>query len=67
MSRNGVAIDVRVEESLHLELPRDDGIGFERVTITVEHKSGQVARLRIKAGDVVRIRHPRQKTPEPIG
>ncbi|WP_397536295.1 hypothetical protein [Roseateles sp.] len=59
--RDGVSVDVRVTETLQLEVP---GVhGPERVSITVEHKSGQLARLRVRAGDNVTIKRPARKEP----
>ena len=50
----GVAVDVRVTETLRLDVTGPDGPGV--VTITVERKSGQMTRLRIDAPTSVRIR-----------
>lgn len=61
--RDGVSVDVRVQETLRLEVPRAGG--FDLVAITVEHKSGKVARLRICAPDEVRIRRPKSREPAP--
>lgn len=55
--RDGWAIDVRVAETMLIEVPRADGM--ERVSITLEHKSGQIARLRVRAKEGVRIRPPK--------
>ena len=55
--RDGWAIDVRVAETMLIEVPRADGM--ERVFITLEHKSGQIARLRVRAKEGVRIRPPK--------
>lgn len=61
--RDGVAMDVRVLETVHLEVPGTNG-AHQRIAITVESKSGQVARLRIRAGDSVTIKRPgRQEIP----
>lgn len=62
--RDGVVMDVRVDETLtimvndtvRLDVPTAHGI--ERVAITLEHKSGKVARLRIRAADSVTIKRP---------
>lgn len=62
MTSGGVKVDVRVTETLRLEVPGQDG-STSTVAITVEHKSGQVARLRITAPLAIRIKHPR-KAPE---
>lgn len=56
--RDGWAIDVRVAETMLIEVPAADG-GAERVSITLEHKSGQIARLRVRAKEGVRIRPPK--------
>lgn len=64
--RDGVVMDVRVDETLTLEvnetlrldLPTSQGV--QRVAITLEHKSGKVARLRIRAADSVTIKRPRE-------
>jgi hypothetical protein len=63
--RDGVAMDVRVQETLRLEVPGPNGP--ETVAITVEHKSGQVARLRIRAPDKVRIVRRHRAEPAAIG
>lgn len=50
-------MDVRVDETVRLDVPKPGG-GVERVAITLEHKSGKVARLRIRAADNVTIDRP---------
>lgn len=60
--RDGWSIDVRVTETMLIEVARPDGV--ERVSITLEHKSGQIARLRVRAGDAVTIKPPKM-TREP--
>lgn len=58
--RGGVAVDVRVDETLHLEVLDILNNGkTERIAITVEHKSGGVARMRVNASRNVRITPPR--------
>lgn len=65
--RDGWAIDVRVTETMLIDVPRADG-AVERVAITLEHKSGQVARLRVRAKADVRIRPPKMaRDVEPAG
>lgn len=59
--RDGVAMDVRVRETLHLDVNGAAGAPQQRIEITVEEKSGQVARLRIRAGDDVRIVRPQRR------
>ncbi len=54
----GVSMDVRVRETLHLDVDGADGLPPQRIEVTVEEKSGQVARLRIRAGENVRILKP---------
>jgi hypothetical protein len=61
--RDGWAIDVRVAETMHIEVPGPDGM--ERVAITLEHKSGQRARLRVRAKEGVRIKPPKMDR-EPV-
>jgi hypothetical protein len=55
----GVAMDVRVHETVRLELTSADGT--ETVAITLERKDGQVARLRIQAPQAVRICKPARR------
>lgn len=50
-----MSVDVRVAESLELS------ISGERVRITVEDKSGRLARLRVEAPQDVNITPPRKK------
>lgn len=63
--RDGVSVDVRVTETLHIEVPGEHGP--ERVSITVESKSGQLARLRVRASDSVTIKRPGRKEALAIG
>lgn len=58
--RDGVTTDVRVRETLHLDVDGADGAP-QRIAITLEEKSGQIARLRIQAGDSVRIVRPAKR------
>lgn len=64
-NRAGVIVDVRVEERLRIDVPTENGI--ETVTISLEHKSGQVARLRIQAAEPVTIRPPRRRELPVVG
>lgn len=59
MSGDGIVTDIRVAETLRVEVPSPEGPRL--VTITLEHKSGQVARLRVRAPDdvVVGKKHSR--------
>lgn len=59
MSRKGVLVDVRVDDRLRIEVPVADGT--EVVTIELEHKSGQMARLRVQANESVRIHLPKRR------
>jgi len=61
MAGGGVKIDVRVADTLRLEVPTQSGT--EVVTLTVEHKSGQFARLRVNAPASVRVQHSRRREP----
>lgn len=54
--RERLLIDVAVGETLHVSVPGDKGA--HNVSVTVEKKSGQVARLRIVAHEAVEIRTP---------
>lgn len=65
IQRDGWSIDVRVTETMLIEVPRDGGI--ERVSITLEQKSGQVARLRVRAKDGVKIRPPKMAKEPALG
>lgn len=51
MKRRTMNVEVRVGESLRL-----DGAG--QTTVTLEHKSGQRARLRVEADENVQIHPP---------
>ncbi len=59
--RDGIVTDLRVAETLQMEVPSPDGT-LKRVTVTLEQKSGQVARLRVRApADVVLVRPASKK------
>ncbi|MBA3622868.1 MAG: hypothetical protein H0W48_00055 [Methylibium sp.] len=51
--RRNVVMEIRADESLHIEVPQTEGA--QRITLTLEHKSGHRARLRITAPDDVLI------------
>ena len=65
--RDGIVMDLKVDETLtlavndtvRLDVPVEGGV--ERVAITLEHKSGQVARLRIRAADSITIKRPSRR------
>jgi hypothetical protein len=52
--RSGIAVDLAVEERVVLTDPVDN----RQITLTLEHKSGQRARLRIEAPSDIRIGRP---------
>ena len=57
--QNGVVVEIKVGESVTLRRGND-----EPITLIVEPKSGQRARLRIQASEDVQIGRPgRKKTP----
>lgn len=60
-----IVVEVRTEERLRIDVPTSTGI--ETVTIMLEHKSGQVARLRIQAAEPVTIHPPRRNLPAAVG
>lgn len=66
IQRDGWSIDVRVTETMLIEVPRDGG-GIERVSITLESKSGQMARLRVRAKEGVKIRPPKMAREPALG
>lgn len=48
-------------ESLRITIPAGDAqvaLDSQEITVTLEHKSGQHARLRIQAGDCIQIAEP---------
>jgi hypothetical protein len=47
--KTGLAIDVKVDETIALDLPN------QRITIRVEAKSGQQARLRVRSEQGVKV------------
>jgi hypothetical protein len=52
--RNGIAVDLAVDERIVLVVPVDN----VEITLTLEHKSGQKARIRVHAPSDVRIGRP---------
>ncbi len=62
-SRPGVATTVGVEETLYLEVQTPNGV--QRVEITARSKSPTVVRLRIVAGDTVKISKTEKKDSSP--
>lgn len=57
--RDGIVTDLRVAETLRVAVPSPDGT--RTITVTLEHKSGQVARLRVKAPEDVVLTRPGQQ------
>ena len=57
---DGIVTDLRVAETLQLEVPSADG-ACRTVTVTLEAKSGQMARLRVQAPNDVVLRRPAQR------
>ncbi len=55
-------MEIRAGESLSIEASQDD-CDSKRITVTLEHKSGHRARLRISAPDDVLINRPVAKKP----
>ena len=53
-------MEMRARETVRIDVPSMMG-NIESITITLEHKTGQVARLRICASDLVAIMPPREK------
>jgi len=54
MSGRGIAVDLSVEERVTLRNPVDN----QEITLTLERKSGQKARVRIEAPANIRIGRP---------
>lgn len=56
---SSIAVDVRVAETLAFEVPQgaDDAAKPQRVLITIDRKSGQMARLLIHIPDHVTLLH----------
>ena len=61
LEHRGAVVDLKVGERLTL----DNQLG-RSVTVTLEHKSGQLARLRIAAEESIKIELP-HKLPAPAG
>lgn len=61
--RRSKVVEMRRGESVQITLPgaaQQVAIDTRKITVTLEHKSGQHARLRIQAGDDILIDEPRQ-------
>lgn len=62
MAGGGFSVDLGVDSSVELTLGDDKKsaapVDFPKITITLESKSGQKARLRIQAPADVRIKRP---------
>lgn len=56
--RRGVSLDLRRGAELSLQVP-----GGGTIRVTLEHKSGQSARLRVQAPAEVRISHEGREIP----
>jgi hypothetical protein len=54
MAQRGVSMDVRVGEVLEI-VPPAGAVDNRKITVTLEHKDGRRARLRITASEDVRI------------
>lgn len=63
MTRRSVSMEVQAGDGLHLTAPAL--AAGQRITVTLEHKAGRRARLRITADDVVKIE--RFERPDPPG
>lgn len=55
---SGVAVDVRVGEELTLDLDASLGLSLGPITVRVEKKDGQRARLRVVADPRIIVRRP---------
>jgi hypothetical protein len=55
--RRSKVVEMRRGESVQITVPQV-AIDTQKITVTLEHKSGQHARLRIQAGDEVLIDEP---------
>lgn len=61
-TRGGFSVDLGVDTSVALVIRNpSQSVDTQEITITLEHKSGQKARLRIKAPESVRIVRPAVK------
>ena len=56
--QGGRTVDVRVRETMLIDVPRVDGT-VDQVAITLEHKSGQMARLRVQVPEGISVRPPK--------
>jgi len=54
----GVVIDVRVGEELTLDVDAATGLSLGPITVKVERKDGQRARLRVVANPRIIVRRP---------
>lgn len=62
--RRSKVVEISRGESLQITVP-NVALDSQKITVTLEHKSGQHARLRIQAGDEVIIASPEQTAAEP--
>lgn len=62
--RKGLVINMRVGESIPLDMAPNDSISVDpsvdirKLRITLEHKQGQIARLRLEASPSVKVGKP---------
>lgn len=62
--RPGMLVDLKVGDSLVLDMKQDatillaPGVDIRKVRLTLESKTGQVARVRVQADESVRVQRP---------
>lgn len=54
--RPGLSLQLRVGEAVCLHNTK--AVDSEKITLTLEHKTGQSARVRIQAGPFIRVSRP---------
>lgn len=62
--RPGMVVDLKVGDSLMLDMTQDasilllPGIDIRKVRLTLESKTGQVARVRVQADESIKVQRP---------
>jgi len=60
-SKRGMVVDLKIGESISFDMPQDmtilliPGVDIRKVRLTLEAKTGQVARVRVQADESVRV------------
>lgn len=64
--RPGMLVDLKVGDSLVLDMNQDatillvPGVDIRKVRLTLESKTGQVARVRVQADESIKVQRPIQ-------